>query len=187
MTLARPACCLARCVAHMTCVIVLASCGPPTTSLGTVVPFGFDLTGSWLVDEAQSDEAPDANAMLQREKSAEIEGKKSDSLASMYFLIRDFPIVSARRLTIEQDAESIGISYGEGQHRDLVWGLQSRAQWQLDAGWEGSHLVVKSVVSHSSVVERYQLQQDRTTLVVDVAVRAGGQRETYRRIFVKAD
>ena len=163
----------------------LSSCGPATSSLNSSVPSGIDLTGIWVLDEGRSDSPPDQSAALQREKAAEIQGKSSNSLASMFFVVQDFPVVSANRLAIEQDADSIGISYGDGQHRDLIWGLQTRSEWRIDAGWEHTKLIVKSDVSHTSAVERYQLQSDGNTLVVDVSVRAGGDRETYRRTYVR--
>ena len=166
-------------------VMGLFACGPVTSSLSAIVPSGIDLSGIWLLDEKQSDSPPDVSATLLREKAAEIEGKGSNSLASIYFAAHDFPVIAAPQLAIEQDSASIGISYGEGQHRDWVWGLQTRSEWQVDVGWDQTKLVIKSMVSHTFGVEHYQLQADRETLVVEVTIRAGGDRETYKRTYVK--
>lgn len=175
-------------ICALTCVtLFLAACGPPTSSLGLIVPYGVDLTGTWVLDESRSDAPLDTEAALLRAKAAEIDGKKANSQTSLYFAVQDFPVVQTSRMTIEQDADSIGISYGEGQYRDLIWGLQTRSQWRVDAGWDQSRFVVKSVVSHSSAVEKYALQPDAQTLVVDIAIRAGKEREMIRRIFVKAN
>ena len=166
-------------------MLVLTSCGPATSSLSGVVPYGVDLTGVWILDESRSDEPPDNTEALQRLKAAEIEGKRSDSFGSIIYAAQDFPVIAADRLAIDQDESSIGISYGDGQHRDLIWGLQTRAEWKIDAGWEQTRLVVKSVVSHSSGTERYQLEADGNTLVVNVAVRAGPDRKSFRRTYTK--
>ena len=165
--------------------LMLVNCGPASSSLSSVVPYGVDLTGIWVLDEARSDAPPNTDAALQRLKAAEIEGKRSDSFGSIIYATQDFPVISAERLTIEQDQSSIGISYGDGQHRDLIWGLQTRAEWKIDAGWEQTRLVVKSMVSHTTGIERYQLQSDGDTLVVDVSVRAGPDRRSFRRTFSK--
>ena len=164
----------------------LLGCGPASSSLSAVVPFGIDLTGMWVLDEARSDAPPDQEAALQRIKAEEIEGKQSSNLGSILYAAQDFPVISSQRLVIEQDATSIGISYGDGQHRDLIWGLQTRAEWKIDAGWEQNRLVVKSVVSHTTGTEKYQLQAGGETLVVDIAIRAGPDRRSFRRTFDKA-
>ena len=166
--------------------ICIASCGPATSSLSSVVPYGVDLSGVWILDESRSDAPPDNEAALQRLKAAEIEGKRSDAFGSIIFASQDFPVIAAERLSIEQDSSSIGISYGDGQHRDLIWGLQTRAEWKVDAGWEQYRLVVKSIVSHTSGTERYQLDSDGDTLLVDVSVRAGPDRRNFRRTYTRS-
>lgn len=166
--------------------MIVVSCGPATSSLSSVVPFGVDLSGVWVLDEARSDGPPDSEAALQRLKAAEIEGKRSDSFGSIIYAAQDFPVIAADRLSIEQDSSSIGISYGDGQHRDLIWGLQTRAEWKIDAGWEQTRLVVKSIVSHTSGTESYQLGSDGDTLLVNVSVRAGPDRRSFRRTYTRS-
>lgn len=166
--------------------LMLVNCGPASSSLSSVVPYGVDLTGIWVLDEARSDAPPNTEAARQRLKAAEIEGKRSDSFGSIIYATQDFPVISAERLAIEQDESSIGISYGDGQHRDLIWGLQTRAEWKIDAGWEQSRLVVRSVVSHTSGTERYQLDSDGDTLFVDVSIRAGPDRRSFRRTYIRS-
>lgn len=172
------------------CVICTAvwliGCGPASSSLSSVVPFGIDLTGNWVLDASRSDQPPDNREALRRIKAAEIEGKRSASFGSIIYAVQDFPVIAATRLAIDQDASSIGISYGDGQHRDLIWGLQTRAEWRIDAGWEQTRLVVKSVVSHTTGTERYQIEPDGQTLVVDVAIRAGPDRRSFVRTYTKA-
>ena len=176
-----------ECIPFVVCTALwLVNCGPASSSLSSVVPYGVDLTGVWVLDEARSDAPPNTEAARQRLKAAEIEGKRSDSFGSIIYATQDFPVISADRLTIEQDDSSIGISYGDGQHRDLIWGLQTRAEWKIDAGWEQARLVVKSVVSHTSGTERYQLGSDGKTLLVDVSIRAGPDRRSFRRTYTRA-
>ena len=163
----------------------LIGCGPASSSLSSIVPYGVDLTGVWVLDKSRSDEPPDNSEALQRLKAAEIEGKRSVSFGSILYATQDFPVIAAERLAIDQDDSSIGISYGDGQHRDLIWGLQTRAEWKVDAGWEQRQLVVKSVVSHTSGTERYQLESAGNVLVVNVAIRAGPDRRSFRRTYTK--
>lgn len=165
----------------------VASCGPASSTLSGVVPYGIDLSGVWILDAASSDSPPDNSAALLRLKAAEIEGKRSDSLGSIVYATQDFPVIAAERLSIEQDSSSIGISYGDGQHRDLIWGLQTRAEWKIDAGWEQTRLVIKSVVSHTTGIERYQLESGGETLLVDVSIRAGPDRRSFRRTYTRLD
>lgn len=165
----------------------LLGCGPPTSSLGGTTPAGVDLSGIWLLDQSRSDEPPDRKTAMQEAKANEIDGKRNNALSSMLFAAQDFPVISAERLVIEQDADSIGISYGEGLHRDLIWGLQTRAEWRIDAGWDSAHLVVKSLVSHTSATERYQVQSDGSELVVEVTIRSASSREHFKRTYVRQD
>ncbi len=165
--------------------LCLIGCGTATSSLSSIVPYGVDLTGVWVLDESRSDEPPDNSKALQRLKAAEIEGKRSDSFGSILYAAQDFPVIAAKRLSIDQDESSIGISYGDGQHRDLIWGLQTRAEWNVDAGWEQRRLVVKSVVSHTQGTERYQIEPDGNTLVVNVAIRAGPDRRSFLRTYTR--
>lgn len=167
-----------------TAVLILA-CSAETSSFEGTVPSGLDLTGVWLLDGSRSDDPPDTEAAFREDRSASIEGKQANSAASIYFASQDFPVISSDRLEIEQDSTSIGILYGPGKHRDLVWGLQTKAAWQVDAGWENSQLVVKSSLSHTRGVERYELSADAETLVVEVSIVAGRDRESFTRTFVK--
>ena len=163
----------------------LFGCGAPTSTLGGTTPAGIDLTGVWILDSARSDEPPDREKAMQKAKAEEIDGKRNNALSSMLFAAQDFPVISAERMVIEQDVDSIGISFGEGLHRDLIWGLQTRAEWRIDAGWDNSYLVVKSMVSHTSATERYQLRADGKELVVDVTIRSASSREHFKRTYTR--
>ena len=156
-----------------------------TSSLGGVVPSGVDLTGIWVLDESRSDVPPDTSEASKRERAASIRGKSSNSAASIYFASQDFPVISSERLKIEQDSDSIGILYGPGKHRDLIWGLQEKAAWEIDAGWENAKLIVKSSLSHTRGEEAYSLKPNNDTLVVDVRIRAGNDYESFTRTFVR--
>ncbi len=165
---------------------LLVGCGPSGSAFNIVVPPGIDLSGIWVLDKALSDAQPDRSKAQQRQKAAEIKGKSVNVLGSMFFAAQDFPVISADRISIEQDDESIGISYGDGQHRDLIWGLQKRASWKIDAGWERGRLIVQSMTSHTSGIERYQLRSDGEILLVEITIRTGGERKHLRRTFVRS-
>lgn len=165
----------------------LVACGAAQSSFNTNVPSGIDLSGNWKVDLEQSDGGINRTESQREFEKASIDGKVSASLGSLYYAEQDFPIVGSERLEIQQDSRSIGILYGPGKYRDLVWGLQSRGEWEIDIGWQGSRLTIESSVSHSRGVETYELDPDGRTMRVTVQIKAGSERRTLRRAFVRVD
>ena len=149
----------------------LAACTP----LNTDVPRGFDLTGEWLLDPALSDPPLDLKAIRRREDRDVARGRQANAEASAAFVLQDFPVLSARHLSIEQDADSMGIRYDEGNYRDVSWGERERDFWTVRTGWEDSVLVVRSTRGDIRGVETMALEDRARKLRVNVRVETGGE------------
>lgn len=149
----------------------LAACMP----LNTDVPRGFDLSGEWLLDPALSDAPPDLKAIRRREDRDVARGRQANAAASAAFVLQDFPVLSAERLGIEQDADSMGIRYDDGNYRDVSWGVRERDFWTVRVGWEDSVLVIRSTRGDIRGVETMALEDRARRLRVTVRVETGGE------------
>ena len=99
-----------------------------------------------------------------------VRGRQTDAAASAAFVVQDFPVLSAKRLRIEQSADSFGIRYDDAIYRDVSWGLRERDFWQVRAGWEEGALVVRSRRGEVKGVERFSLSEAHSRLRVAVRV-----------------
>ena len=148
---------------------------PACTALDSDVPRGFDLTGDWVLDRAASDAPPDLEAIRRREDRDVVRGRQSDAAASAAFAVQDFPVLTATRLEIEQDDESMGIRYDGVVYRDVTWGERERDLWKVRAGWNEGDLVVRSERGGIRGREEFALQRNGTRLRVTVSIETGGQ------------
>ena len=174
-----------RLAVYATVAFALNGCGVASSTLSPDVPGTLDLSGIWVIDETQSDGSIDRIDSQRQFERDSIDGRASETLGSLYYAEQDFPIVSSTRLEIEQDEHSIGILYGVGKYRDLIWGLQERGEWKLDVGWQGAELLIKSSISHTRGLETYRLSADSMTLSVHIQIRAGGERRVLQRTFLR--
>lgn len=152
--------------AAMIMVLALVGCTP----LDVRVPPGFDLSGEWVLDETASDAPLDLDAIRLREDRNVVRGRQTDAAASAAFVVQDFPVLSAKRLRIEQSVDSVGIRYDDAIYRDVSWGLRERDFWQVRAGWEEGALVVRSSRGEVKGVERFTLSEAHSRLRVAVRV-----------------
>lgn len=152
-----------------------------TPDLSTRVRPGFDLTGNWELDRSRSDATPDTRRvvdemdreMLRREGGFNIRREIADS-AVFAFIAQDFPVLRANTLSIEQQADSMGIRYEPGGYRDVTWGERTRGLWTVSAGWDDDgSFVIHSDSDDIQALERHRLQ-DASTLQVLLRVRADG-------------
>ncbi len=150
----------------MITVLALVGCAP----LDVRVPPGFDLSGEWVLDETTSDAPLDLEAIRLREDRDVVRGRQTDAAASAAFVVQDFPVLSAKRLRIEQSADSFGIRYDDAIYRDVSWGLRERDFWQVRAGWEEGALVVRSRRGEVKGMERFTLSEAHNRLRVAVRV-----------------
>ena len=150
---------------------LLTSC----SALDPIVPGGFDLTGDWLLDGDASDAPPDVDAIRRREDRDVVRGRQSDASASAAFAVQDFPVLTATRLEIEQDDESMGIRYDGALYRDISWGERERDLWTVRAGWDEGDLVIRSVRGAIRGREVFALERNGMRLRVTVSIETGGQ------------
>ena len=148
---------------------------PACSALDPNVPRGFDLTGDWVLDQEASDAPPDLEAIRRREDRDVVRGRQSDAAASAAFAVQDFPVLTATRLEIEQDDESMGIRYDGVVYRDITWGERERDLWRVRAGWDEGDLVVRSVRGGTKGREAFALERDGVVLRVTVSIETGGQ------------
>ena len=153
------------------------------SSLDTTPAPGFNLTGVWRLNARLSDAPPDPREIRRLEDRDVVRGRQRDAQASSAFVTEDFPVVKARRMTIEQDARSMGIRYDDGPYRDVSWGTRERDHWRVQAGWRDGALVIRSRRDLTEGVETMRLERGGTRLRVDVAVKTGGRDVRTLRVF----
>jgi len=148
---------------------------PACSTLDPNVPRGFDLTGDWVLDPDASDAPPDLEAIRRREDRDVVRGRQSNAAASAAFAVQDFPVLTATRLEIEQDDESMGIRYDGVVYRDITWGERERDLWKVRAGWDEGDLVIRSVRGNIRGSEAFALERNGGPLRVTVRIETGGQ------------
>ncbi|MDE0450640.1 MAG: hypothetical protein OXI90_02600 [Gammaproteobacteria bacterium] len=146
-------------------------------------PSSFDLTGTWVLNESDSDAAPDPEEIRRREDLEVLHGRQRDAGASSAFVVHDFPVIGATRMVIEQDDYSMGIDYEGGGYRDVTWGERERSFWTIRAGWRDDALVIESRRDPIRGTETMRLESGGQQLRVEVFVRTGGQDVRTVRVF----
>ncbi|MEM7080926.1 MAG: hypothetical protein AAF513_20090, partial [Pseudomonadota bacterium] len=104
--------------------------------------------------------------------------------SGLEFVAHDFQVLTADKLTIEQNRDSMGIRYEPGVYRDVSWGERQRGLWEVYAGWELDDLVIISAAPDLKVTERL-VRLSARRLRVDVAIRADGEDFQLQRFFDK--
>lgn len=170
---------LMRASSVLVLALLLSACVP----LAPAAPTGFDLSGEWMLDAAASDQAPDVDAIREREDRQLARGKPADGAASAAYVVQDFPVLAARRLRIEQDADSMGVHYDEGTYRDISWGERTRDLWTVSAGWSEGALVIRSSRGAMRGEEVFTLENGGRRLRIAIAVRAGAEDFRVVRIY----
>ena len=146
-------------------------------------PSSFDLSGTWVVNELESDAPPDPDEIRRREDIDVLRGRQRDAQASSAFVVHDFPVVGATRMVIEQDDYSMGIEYADGAYRDVTWGERIRNYWTIRAGWRADALVIESRRDPIRGTETMRLEDGGRRLRVEVFVKTGGQDVRAVRVF----
>lgn len=147
-------------------------------------PSDFDLSGTWVLNELDSDAAPDPDEIRRREDIDVLRGRQRDARASSAFVVHDFPVVGAVRMVIEQDEYSMGIEYDSGPaYRDVTWGERTRNYWTVRAGWRNDALVIESRRDVISGTETMRLEEGGRQLRVEVFVKTGGRDVRAVRVF----
>lgn len=158
------------------CVLCASSllCACDVLHLETTIPDGFDLTGDWELIAEASDPAPQVSEL------------RRQGLA-ISFATQDFPVLSARSMTIEQNADSMGVRYDQGSYRDISWGERARGLWDVNVGWDEGILYILSKARDASARETMRLEDGGERLAVRVDIEADGENfgasRIYRRVY----
>ncbi len=151
----------------------LVACSGP--NLAPNPPSGFDLNGEWVLVEDASGVEPAARRFTQNRTGARRRLARGG-------VARDFPVLGASSMRIEQSGDSMGIRYDGQLYRDISWGKRERGMWTVNAGWVDNTLHIISQAHDSEATEIMSLSADGRTLTVDVDVNAG-QKFSVRRVF----
>lgn len=170
-------------VAAVVALLAAAATVGACTQLGTLAPSHFDLSGEWVLDRQASDQAPDLDAIRDREDRELVRGRPASAADSAAFVVQDFPVLAARRLRIEQHADSMGVSYDGRQYRDVSWGDRIRDLWAVRAGWADGQLVVRTERGPIRGEEVFALENGGRRLRVAVSVHAGDEHVRALRVF----
>lgn len=165
--------------------VVLSGCS--SIELEEVNPQGVDLSGTWVLDEAASDSATVLRSKQRRRSDDQVVERRREIVraagSGLAFVTHDFQVLTAERITIEQNHDSMGIAHKPGVYRDVSWGERQRGLWEVYAGWEGTDLVIISKAPDLSVLERYKAS--RRSLVVEVTIEADGDDRIVNRVFTR--
>ena len=164
-------------------IVVLVLVAGCESTLEEPPPPIFDLSGVWELNSQASDAAPDLREIRRLEDRDVLRGRQRDAEASSIFVTEDFPVLDAARMTIEQDARSMGIRYGDGTYRDISWGERERGFWTIRAGWREGALVIDSRRNLTRGRETMRLEQGGRRLRVEVSVETGGRDVDSVRVF----
>lgn len=163
--------------AALTTVLLLCACASTTPT--SPPPPGFDLSGEWRLVGDESEPPPRQGGFGDTRRSA-LRALARGGIS------RDFPVVAAKTMRIEQNADSMGIRYDNGEYRDISWGERERGMWTVKAGWEDGSLHIVSKAHDSEAHEKMMLAADGRSLTVDVDISAGGN-FSVTRVFERVD
>jgi hypothetical protein len=170
-------------------LLLLGACS--AAPLDPSPPQGFDLAGDWVLQADLSDAAPGPHQLEAPPppipgSSRGNRGGRQSPRGGLAFVAHDFPVLKARRMTIEQNPDSMGIEYDRGRYRDVSWGERTRGLWTVQAGWDDAgELVIRSDASDAKAVERYLLSSNGETLTVLVRIDAGSQKVDVQRVYTR--
>jgi hypothetical protein len=157
--------------------LLLGACGGP--KLNSVPPSGFNLQGEWELVRDLSELGAEGDDYI-RMRSGNRQELARGGMA------RDFPVVRADAMRIEQNRDSMGISYSTGDYRDISWGRRDRGMWQINAGWIDDELHIISEAHDAKGTEVMSLSPDGKILRVFVEIDAG-QKVALDRVYRRAD
>ena len=171
-------------------VVWLGGCS--AAPLDRTPPQRFNLSGQWLLLADLSDAGPGARAYdisepVRVDPSAS-QRRSRRSRGRFAFIAHDFPVLNARRLEIEQNQDSMGISYDRGGYRDVSWGTRERGLWEVSSGWnDAGELESRWRASDATALENYALSADGDRLTITLNIRAGTDQFEVRRVYSRKD
>jgi hypothetical protein len=172
------------------CLLLLNAC--KASPLASTAPAKFDLTGRWVLLAYQSDNPPKGRRLnttpvppRPENRRQRVQRNRRDQ-GGLAFVAHDFPVMSAQRMIIEQNQDSMGIDYDRGRYRDLSWGERERGLWKVVTGWtETGDLVSRWRADDAKAQETFQLSADGQRLTVLLDVQTGSDKLNLRRVYSK--
>lgn len=131
--------------------------GGCSSNLSTEAPPRFDLSGDWVLQGE-----PDLPPMRDRDRP------RGGQVRPMGLDPMNLPMLQARSMVIEQNADSMGIAYESGAYRDISWGLRKLRLADVRAGWDGPDLLIRTRTSTYDLLERYALGDDGQDLTLEI-------------------
>lgn len=156
--------------------LLLGACGGP--NLSPAAPSGFNLQGEWELVVDRSERGMEGDDYIRMRTGDRRELARGG-------MARDFPVIRAQGMTIEQNADSMGIRYSTGDYRDVTWGRRELGMWKVNAGWIDDELHIISEAHDAKGTEIMTLSEDGNTLRVDVEIDTGGDYQldrVFRRV-----
>lgn len=149
-------------------------------------PEEVDLSGSWVLDPAHSQEVVFSNNSRAKKPKGGGEGKgrrgggggtakrgprDDDERSSNQDGERSKPkgkpeAAIATEMTIQQASDSMGIMYKSGHYRDVEWGKTEQRKQTTTAGWQEDSLVIKTEGGRSTMTETYSFNEAGDRLIV---------------------
>ena len=151
-------------------LLLVAACA--SNPLDYTPAAGFDISGDWLLVPEISAAAPPRNQLRARG-------------SMMAFVSQDFPVLRARRLHIEQNRDSMGVTFDDDRYRDVSWGVRQRGLWNVEAGWLEGALVIVSDAKDGEARETFVLSPDGQMLTIEIELKAGRENLALTRIFTR--
>jgi hypothetical protein len=175
-------------IAAAIAVIAVAACN--SVDLDERAPGGFDLSGRWVLNRALSDAPPDPRLLDGRgliDPSDGRQRRKGPPGGALASVETDFPVISATRLDIEQNADSMGVEYDGADYRDVSWGYRERGIWQIHAGWEEGRLVILSEAKDARAREIVTLTNGGRRMTVNLQVSTNTRDVGVTRVYDRVD
>ena len=91
--------------------------------------------------------------------------------------------MTASEMTIEQNDDSMGVSYDVGRYRDVFWGKSERNGVKIEAGWDDRALVVRTDGERMDVSETYTVDESGERLTREVVIHGGMGKREFTRVF----
>jgi hypothetical protein len=171
-------------------ILVLLAGG--CSHLAEVAPAGINISGTWVTQ--QPPQAPPAASVFDPEATIETtlpDGSMGEGVEAPPFrgLSPRLPMLSAPRMTIDQDPTSMGIDYPNQPYRDVKWGRQQRGPFVVDAGWDADNrLIVQTSSRPMHIKEIYSLSADGSVLTLQVELSGRSAPTTHIvRTFTRAE
>ena len=179
-------------------MIFLMLLGACSTRLGMMSPHSVNLSGTWVLDQKNSQtvmlepkrERADPSAADQSRPPAN--GDRQGRNGKRILGWMDLPVIpdktdamQSTEMTIEQGDDSIGIAYLNAVYRDIDWGEKKKGANSIIAGWRGETLIVETKTEQLRYSESYALGPAKDVLILTITVQSQSRPNKFVRVFTR--